>query len=120
MLLFLSSPYDYILSVLLFNNSPIPLLHDPLRNPPLPVKAIPANWENAVVRFQHVVACPDHDGFCQLRSDEAVYLVADLEYFLFVHRHSPLSILRKKIPTIVFDGWYLLFVLFIQFSSILW
>ena len=89
MLLFLSSPYDYILSVLLFNNSPIPLLHDPLRNPPLPVKAIPANWENAVVRFQHVVACPTHDGFCQLRSDEAVYLVADLEYFLFVHRHSP-------------------------------
>ena len=107
MLLFLSSPYDYILSVLLFNNSPIPLLHDPLRNPPLPVKAIPANWENAVVRFQHVVACPTHDGFCQLRSNEAVYLVADLEYFLFVHRNSPLSILSNKKPSTPIGTWFL-------------
>ena len=85
-------PHHPQLPILLFNNPPRPLLHDPLHNPPLPVKAIPANRENAVVRFQHVVACPAHDGFCQFRSDEAVYLVADLEYFLFVHRHSPLSV----------------------------
>ena len=85
-------PHHPQLPILLFNNPPRPLLHDPLHNPPLPVKAIPANRENTVVCFQHVVACSAHDGFCQFRSDEAVYLVADLEYFLFVHRHSPLSV----------------------------
>ena len=86
-------PHHPQLPILLFNNPSHPLLHDPLHNPPLPVKTIPANWENAVVRFQHVVACPDHDGFCQFRSDVAVYLVADLEYFFFVHKTFPLYII---------------------------
>lgn len=89
-------PHHPQLPVRLFHDPPHPLLHDPLHNPSLPVKAIPADWKNAVVCFQHVVACPDHDGFCQFRSDETVYLAADFEYFLFVHRHSPFQFCAKK------------------------
>ena len=77
-------------------NPSYPLLHNLLHNPPSPVEAIPADRENTVVRFQHVVACPDHNGFRQLRSNEAVYLITDLVYFLFVHRHSPSQFCAKK------------------------
>jgi hypothetical protein len=80
------------LSVLFLLNASHPLLYDPLHNPPPPVKAIPADWENTVVRFQHIVACPDHDGLCQIFRYEAVYLIADFEYFLFVHKTFPLSL----------------------------
>ncbi len=89
-------PHHPQLPILLFNNPPRPLLHDPLHDSPLPIKAIPADRENAVVRFQHVVACPDHNGFSQIFRNEAVYLVADFEYFLFVHRHSPFQFCAKK------------------------
>ena len=89
-------PHHPQLPILLFNIPPRPLLHDPLHNPPLPVKAIPANRENAVVRFQHVVACPTHNGFCQLRGNEAVYLIADLKYFIFVHRHPSSNFAQKN------------------------
>lgn len=101
-------PHHPHLSVLLFHNSPNPLLNNPLHNPALPVKTISADWENAVVRFQHVVACPDHDGFRQFRSNEAIYLIADFEYFLFVHRHSPFQFLCNKKPSVSIGTWFLI------------
>lgn len=101
-------PYHPQLPVRLFHNPPQPLLYDPLYNPALPVKTISTNWENAMVRFQHVIACPDHDGFCQFRSDKTVYLVADFEYFLFVHRHSPFQFLCNKKPSVSIGTWFLI------------
>lgn len=46
--------------------------------------------------FQHVIRSSLYDGFRQIFRDEAVYLVTDFKYFLFVHRHSPFQFLRKK------------------------
>ena len=89
-------PHHPQLPILLFHDPPHPLLHNLSHNPPPPVKAISTDRENAVVCFQHIIACPDHNGFCQIFRDEAVYLVADFEYFLFVHRHSPFQFLHKK------------------------
>lgn len=87
----------------------------PLHNPPSPVEAIPADRENTVVCFQHIIACPAHDGFCQIFRYEAVYLVADLEYFLFVHRHSPFQFLGKKCQPSYLTVGIVLFFLFSQF-----
>ena len=82
-----------------------PLPHQPLRWPAPPVKTPPADWENAVVSFQDIIAGAAHDGFRQFRSNEAVHAHADLVYLFFIQVHSPFQILRKKIPTIEFDGW---------------
>ena len=83
------SPYNHILPVLFFHQPRHPLPHQPLRCPAPPVKAPPADRENAVVSFQHIVAGTAHDGFCQFRSNKAVHALADFKYFFFIHRHSP-------------------------------
>ena len=77
-------PYHPHLPVLLFYQMRHPLPHQPLRCPAPPVKTPPADRENAVVGFQHIVTGTAHDGFCQFRSNKAVHAHADLVYFFFI------------------------------------
>lgn len=83
------SPLNPQLPVLLFHQMRHPLPHQPLRCPAPPVKAPPADRENAVVGFQHIVAGAAHDGFRQPVSYETVHAHADLVYFFFIQVHSP-------------------------------
>lgn len=100
----LRSPHNTKLPVLFFLEAGHSFLYNLPCDPTLPVKAIPADWKNAVVRLQHVVAGADHDGFCQIFSNKAIYLIADAQYLFFVHRNSPFNF-SKKLPTILLDGW---------------
>lgn len=79
------SPHHPQLPVLFFLYPSQPLLHDPLNNPPPPVKAISTDRENAVVCFHKIVACPLNNGFCQIVRNKCIYTLADLVYFFFVH-----------------------------------
>lgn len=49
----------------------------------------PADRDNAVVGFQHIVAGAAHDGFRQFRSNDAVHAHADLVYLFFIQVHFP-------------------------------
>ena len=82
-------PYHPHLPVLFLHQMCHPLPHQPLRCPVPPVKAPPADWENAVVRFQRFKRCFIHDGFCQFCSYGTIYTLADLVYLFFIHGIAP-------------------------------
>lgn len=92
----LRSPHNAKLPVLFFLETGHSFLYNLPCDPTLPVKTIPADWKNAVVCFQHVIAGTDHDGFRQILCDKTIYLIADTQYLFFVHRHSPFQFSKKN------------------------
>ena len=89
MQIFLFSPLNHILPIQFLHQMRHPLPHQPLCCTFFSVKMSPADRDNAVVGFQHIVAGAAHDGFCQFRSNETVHAHADLVYLFFIHAHSP-------------------------------
>lgn len=92
----LRSPHNTKLPVLFFLETGHSFLYNLSCDPTLPVETIPADWKNAVVCLQHVVAGTDHDGFFQILRDKIIHALADLQYFVFIHKHSPSLIINQK------------------------
>lgn len=62
------------------------------------IKMRSTDRENAVVRFQHIIACPNHNGFRQVFRYKCIYTLADLIYFFFIHAHSPFTSFVLPVP----------------------